>query len=92
MKGNLTAKIDTTEIDKAIEKAVKLQELLKEANSLVRELASMELKFDVKVAPPGGQDQEALTEKDVQRIVDLAEKRFEEVLASAASSFHIREW
>ena len=74
----LTAKIDTTEIDKAIEKAVRLQELLKEANSMARELASMELKFDVKVAPPGGQDQKALTEKDVQRIVDLAEKRFEE--------------
>lgn len=45
----LTAKIDTTEIDKAIEKAVKLQELLKEANSLARELASMELKLDVKL-------------------------------------------
>lgn len=45
-----------------------------------------------KQAPSGGQDQKALTEKDVQRIVDLAEKRFEEVLTSAASSFHIREW
>lgn len=45
----LTAKIDTTEIDKAIEKAVRLQELLKEANSLARELASMELKFDVEL-------------------------------------------
>lgn len=45
-----------------------------------------------KQVPPGGQDQEALTEKDVQRIVDLAEKRFEEVLTSAASSSHIREW
>lgn len=45
----LTAKIDTAEIDKAIEKAVKLQELLKEANSLARELASMELKLDVKL-------------------------------------------
>lgn len=44
----LTAKIDTTEIDKAIEKAVRLQELLKEANSLARELASTELKLDVK--------------------------------------------
>ena len=45
-----------------------------------------------KQAPSGGQDQKTLTEKDVQRIVDLAEKRFEEVLTSAASSFHIREW
>ena len=45
----LTAKIDATEINKAIEKAVKLQELLKEANSLARELASMELKLDVKL-------------------------------------------
>lgn len=84
----LIAKIDTTEIDKAVEKAVRLQELLKEANSLARELASI----IEKQAPPGGQDQEALTEKDVQRIVDLAEKRFEEILTSAASSFHIREW
>lgn len=45
----LTAKIDTTEIDKAIEKAVRLQELMKEANSLARELASMELKLDVEL-------------------------------------------
>lgn len=45
----LTAKIDTTEIDKAVEKAVRLKKLLKEANSLARELASMELKLDVKL-------------------------------------------
>ena len=45
----LTAKIDTTEIDKAIEKAARLQELMKEANSLARELASMELKLDVEL-------------------------------------------
>lgn len=45
----LTAKIDTTDIDKAIEKAVKLRELLKEANSLARELALMELKLDIEL-------------------------------------------
>lgn len=48
----LTAKIDTTEIDKAIEKAVKLRELLKEANSLARELASgVIMNGDKKTAP-----------------------------------------
>lgn len=38
-----------------------------------------------KQAPPGGQDQKALTKKDVQQII-------EETLTSAASSSHIREW
>ena len=38
-----------------------------------------------KQAPSGGQDQKALTKKDVQQII-------EETLTSAASSFHIREW
>ena len=45
----MEVKIDTTEIDKAIEKSVRLQELLKEANSLARELASTELNIKIKL-------------------------------------------
>ena len=45
----LTAKIDTTEIDEAMQKLQRLHELLKEANSIVKELASTELNLDVKL-------------------------------------------
>lgn len=45
----LTVKIDTAEVDEAIQKLQRLQELLKEANSLVRELTSTELNLDVKL-------------------------------------------
>ena len=45
----LTAKIATAEVDEAIQKFQRLQELLKEANSLLRELASTELNLDVKL-------------------------------------------
>lgn len=45
----LTAKIDTEEIDEAIQKLQRLHELLKEANSLAKELASTELNLDIKL-------------------------------------------
>ena len=44
-----TVKIDTAEIDEAMQKLQRLYELLKEANSLVRELASTELNLKVKL-------------------------------------------
>lgn len=44
----LTAKIDTAEIDEAMQKLQRLYELLKEANSLVKELASTELNLNIK--------------------------------------------
>ncbi len=46
---NLTAKIDTAEIDEAIQKLQRLQELLKEVSSLIRELTSTELSLNVKL-------------------------------------------
>lgn len=48
-EAKLTVKIDTAEVDEAIQKLQRLQELLKEANSLVRELTSTELNLDVKL-------------------------------------------
>lgn len=45
----LTAKIDTAEVDEAIQKLQRLHELLKEANSLIKELASTELNLNVKL-------------------------------------------
>lgn len=45
----LTAKINTAEVDEAMQKLQRLHELLKEANSLLRELASTELNLDVKL-------------------------------------------
>lgn len=48
-KVKLTAKIDTAEIDEAMQKLQRLQGMLKEANSLVKELASTELNLNVKL-------------------------------------------
>lgn len=45
----MEVKIDTAEIDEVMQKLQRLYELLKEANSLARELASMELKLDIKL-------------------------------------------
>ncbi len=45
----LTAHIDQTEVDQAIDKVERLKELLKEARSLVDELASMEIDLSVNV-------------------------------------------
>lgn len=45
----LTAEIDIAKIDEATQKAERLFELLKEAKSLIDDLASMELKLDIKL-------------------------------------------
>lgn len=45
----LTAKIDMAEVDESIQKLQRLQELLKEANSLLKELASTELNLNVEL-------------------------------------------
>lgn len=45
----LTAKIDTSALDEATRKAERLNDLLKEASSLVNELASKEIKLSVEV-------------------------------------------
>lgn len=45
----LTARIDQIEVDQAISKASRLNELLKEASSLAGELASMEINLSVNV-------------------------------------------
>mgnify|MGYP000663726261 CR=1 FL=1 len=45
----LTAEVDMAKVDEAIQKAERLSELLKEAKSLIDDLASMELKLDVKL-------------------------------------------
>lgn len=45
----LTAKIDMVEMDEAMQKLQQLSELLKEVNSLIRELTSTELKLNFKL-------------------------------------------
>lgn len=45
----LTAHVDQTEVDQALGKVEHLNELLKEARSLVGELASMEINLSVNV-------------------------------------------
>ena len=45
----LTAKIDMAEVDESIQKLQRLNELLKEANSLIHELASTELNLNVEL-------------------------------------------
>ncbi len=49
----LTAEVDTTRVDEAIRKVQRLSELLREAKSLIDDLASMELNLDIKVKPMG---------------------------------------
>lgn len=46
---NLTAKIDTSELDAVTKKAERLNSLLREASSLLDELASREIKLSVEV-------------------------------------------
>ena len=45
----LTVKVDAEEVDEAMQKLQRLHELLKEANSLAKELASTELNLNVKL-------------------------------------------
>lgn len=45
----LEAKIDIAEIEEAIQKVLLLKDLLKEANSLIRELTSTELELDIEL-------------------------------------------
>ena len=45
----MAVKIDTAEIDEVMQKLQRLYELLKEANSLARELASTELNIKIKL-------------------------------------------
>lgn len=81
----LTAEVDTTRVDEAIRKVQRLSELLREAKSLIDDLASMELNLDIKMSPPGGQDREA-----IERIVDDRVKRM--LSDSLQSSSHTRAW
>lgn len=45
----LTPEVDTTRVDEAIRKVQRLSELLREAKSLIDDLASMELNLDIKL-------------------------------------------
>lgn len=81
----LTAEVDTTRVDEAIRKVQRLSELLREAKSLIDDLASMELNLDIKMSLPGGQDREA-----IERIVDDRVKRM--LSDSLQSSSHTRAW
>lgn len=81
----LTAKIDTTEIDKAIEKAVKLRELLKEANSLARELDSGVIMNGDKKTAPHEVASHGMPEEDFQRLKDLAETKYRSILQVVVS-------
>lgn len=45
----LTAEVDTAKVDEAIQKAERLSELIREAKSLIDDLASIELNLDVKL-------------------------------------------
>ena len=45
----LTAEIDMSQVDEAIQKFQQLHKLLKDANSLICELASTELSLNVKL-------------------------------------------
>lgn len=49
IKMKIEPKIDMTEIDETIEKAERLNRLLKEANSLADELASKTIRLNVEI-------------------------------------------